>query len=143
MTQQQNDAIEKYIKVVEELLEDKQKTEDLKNKLTRAIKMLEESNRNNADEHKEFRNMFNEIIFESSTSKSYCQRQNQYVSELIEREIKDVMKEVDSVKNRNFFEYAWEWMKKDLKYILLILSFLNINHIFDFVILIIERFYNQ
>src|SRR6056297_233789 len=140
MTKEQNDNIEKYIQLFEDLLQDKQKTEQLKNDLSRMVKMLEESNRMNADDHKEFRKLFNEIIYEDSNTKSMVERKSQYLSELMEREIRDVKKDVQQVRERNFFAYAWEWIKKDLKYIILLLSFININHILNFVRELIDLF---
>jgi len=104
------------------------------------VKMLEESNRMNADDHKEFRKLFNEIIYEDSNTKSMVERKSQYLSELMEREIRDVKKDVQQVRERNFFAYAWEWIKKDLKYIILLLSFININHILNFVRELIDLF---
>lgn len=101
-------------------------------------KLVEKESRENEIEHKQFINDIKNVVNNNLDKDAQCLKHNQYFIDQLVKQEEILKKDIDSVRNRNFFAYAWEWLKKDIKYILLVGTLFNLDKVIQSVKYIIE-----
>jgi hypothetical protein len=115
-----------------------QKIEAVHKEMYALRKLQENDSRENAIQHKDIDNKIKNIEESNDRRDTQCMKNHQFYMDNLVEETDNIRKEIESVRDRNFFAYAWDWMKKDIKYVILFASLFNIDRLIEIAKYLIE-----
>jgi len=128
MTKEQNENIDKYIKILEDSIGNQKELQNVTKELNRVRKLIEDNNRTNFDEHHQFREQFKivkdfiqEYNFDDQRKKERCLRTTQDIYDLIEEKNSELKNNIEEIQKRNIVVELWKsvirFVKEERKHI--------------------------
>lgn len=131
-----NEKFEEYL--IQNITSVSEKIDNVHKEVNGLRKLQEKECRENAVNHTEINAKLKALEDKNVTKDNHCLKINtNFMDEIVKQEVR-LKEEIENVRNRNFFAYGWEWLKKDIRYIILVGTIFNLDAVINGVKYIID-----